>query len=534
MPKKANANALSILLLKEEYPDLQSALKEPHKANLKSETIDGTAFTLATRKPSSNPPKWLSVFGGTFSEELQSLYTASSSAILSFVVNDRRFVIPFGYGRSLLISGSHEENFGLKVVLNSVKTDKLRSIDAKNFEAVSINQRSQASKATHLSNFGIDIEKDILCAATGESEIAELGKMITGKDAIKVVLPTSIEKLPELATILLEMHRSDKYKENFSWIDNLIEVRSTERINSLNEKLIEQLKGGHFSLTWLSIPDVIEWEQVEGFKIGGKRKEVREDITWEYLFQDFVDRSAVSIPHLKSHDVFCIGRESQEIIHQWQIYRCIYAEIESEKKTYTLNNGTWYCVEPSFSTSVNDFYEKLPKSDLTLQAYSHKDEGAYNLDVAKDARFALCDKKNISYGGGHSKIEFCDLFSSEGKIIHIKRYGGSSVLSHLFSQGVVSARLMLSEQGFRENVRGILAEPHKSLITKAKLNPASFEVIFGIISNTKDEKLPIPLFSKITLKHAVTTLQTMGLSVKILVIPADNSVATNIDDIEAA
>ncbi len=48
------------------------------------------------------------------------------------------------------------------------------------------------------------------------------------------------------------------------------------------------------------------------------------------------------------------------------------------------------------------------------------------------------DKKNIPYGGGYSRIEFCDLFSKSKQMIHVKRYGGSSVLSHLFNQGLVS------------------------------------------------------------------------------------------------
>ena len=50
------------------------------------------------------------------------------------------------------------------------------------------------------------------------------------------------------------------------------------------------------------------------------------------------------------------------------------------------------------------------------------------------------DCKKIHNGGGHSQLEFCDLFSSGRDLIHVKRYGRSSApLSHLFAQGLDDA-----------------------------------------------------------------------------------------------
>ncbi|MBK9589344.1 MAG: TIGR04141 family sporadically distributed protein [Sphingomonadales bacterium] len=68
-------------------------------------------------------------------------------------------------------------------------------------------------------------------------------------------------------------------------------------------------------------------------------------------------------------------------------------------------------------------------------------KNAYNQDVAKELAGSFCmDADLITHGGGHSKIEFCDVITAEKAFLHVKRYSGSAQLSHLFSQGVVSAR----------------------------------------------------------------------------------------------
>ena len=71
----------------------------------------------------------------------------------------------------------------------------------------------------------------------------------------------------------------------------------------------------------------------------------------------------------------------------------------------------------------------------------------------RDPEVAVMDRKNIRYGGGASRIEFCDLFINKRTLLHVKRYGGSSAMSHLFSQGVVSATLFLQDRDFRQKVQ---------------------------------------------------------------------------------
>jgi uncharacterized protein (TIGR04141 family) len=123
------------------------------------------------------------------------------------------------------------------------------------------------------------------------------------------------------------------------------------------------------------------------------------------------------------------------------------------------------------------------------------------------------DGKNIQYGGGPSKIEFCDLYTQDGKLIHLKRYSGSSALSHLFNQGMNSAKVMKSDLDFVQKVNEELPASHR-LPIEQPINPRDYEVVFGIISATAED-LPdkLPFFSKISLMRAMEDIQrVMGYS----------------------
>jgi uncharacterized protein (TIGR04141 family) len=126
------------------------------------------------------------------------------------------------------------------------------------------------------------------------------------------------------------------------------------------------------------------------------------------------------------------------------------------------------------------------------------------------------DRELIQYGGGHNKMEFCDIFTEDKKLIHIKRYASSSVLSHLFAQGVNSAKAFLSDQEFRRKVNAKLPPSHQF---DANNKPISreYEVVFGIISALADHiPVNLPFFSKITLLRAINELMgVMGFKTSV-------------------
>ena len=95
----------------------------------------------------------------------------------------------------------------------------------------------------------------------------------------------------------------------------------------------------------------------------------------------------------------------------------------------------------------------------------------------------------------------------------------ASVLSHLFAQGLVSARLLLSDGQFRDKVNDKLPLGHKIEAADVKPMPSTYEVVYAIVSNNP-AKFELPLFSKINLRNCYKQLQMFGMKVSLAVIHA--------------
>lgn len=118
----------------------------------------------------------------------------------------------------------------------------------------------------------------------------------------------------------------------------------------------------------------------------------------------------------------------------------------------------------------------------------------------------------IYYGGGKSSIEFCDVYSPDRKLIHMKRYGGSSVLSHLFSQGVVSATAFVRDEAFRKEVNKHLPSRMKLKNTRSRPNAADYEIAYMVTSRSL-KPLWLPFFSRVTLRNAQMQLASFDYNV---------------------
>lgn len=518
---KKKTYGLTILLLKSSITDVKHAVKEPASLTSCDVTIGATTGTFYYKQNSSHQPSWVKLFKPKLGNTLDNLFNSGTAAVFVIASSTRLFALTFGYGKSLLLADCYEENFGLRVVLNSVDPDKLRSVDVQSLDAVPLNRRSQASVATALADFGLDIEQDLVYAATGQPKDMAFGKQLTGKDALKISVPLEVDDIPLLLTKLASQYEAETYKGSFAWVDHLSEVRTKSICEKLDLALTSKVQSKDFTKTWLSIPDIIEWSDFAGFKYQKPRQaDLQDDIDWN----SYLASLGAEIPHtvevFKKQYVHAISQSSEQAFHSWPVYRCIYCELSLEGADYALSNGKWYRVNTDFLKNLNDAISLIPISALSLPDYQDNNEGAYNEAVyqGNSSYFALMDKKMIQHGGGSSKIEFCDLYTTDKHLIHVKRYGGSSVLSHLFAQGTVSARLLLSDPEFRKKVNDKLPASHKLKNVSQKPKAEEFEVVYAIASNSAATGLDLPLFSKINLRNNFNQLQMYGMKASLAVI----------------
>jgi uncharacterized protein (TIGR04141 family) len=116
------------------------------------------------------------------------------------------------------------------------------------------------------------------------------------------------------------------------------------------------------------------------------------------------------------------------------------------------------------------------------------------------------DRKEIRFRGSAHKIEFCDLFSQGNHLVHVKKYGASSTLSHLFSQGVVSSALWLQDRDFRRQVNKKLPPTHRLQDTDAIPVASRYKVVFAVMSQS-EAPLVLPFFSRVSLRNAAQRLR---------------------------
>lgn len=157
-------------------------------------------------------------------------------------------------------------------------------------------------------------------------------------------------------------------------------------------------------------------------------------------------------------------------------------------------------VSPSFVKSIQNEINLIEEYPTSFFDFDHKDENEYNVALSTNLNALCLDAKNLTYGGGSSKIEVCDILTQKKEFIHIKKSDGSSSLSHLFAQGFVSAELFVQDKEFRKMVRDkLLNSPYDQLFTEERPPIDQYSVVYGIVTTSK-KKLSIPFFSKINLK----------------------------------
>jgi uncharacterized protein (TIGR04141 family) len=103
--------------------------------------------------------------------------------------------------------------------------------------------------------------------------------------------------------------------------------------------------------------------------------------------------------------------------------------------------------------------------------------------------------------------------------VHVKRYGGSDVLSYLFDQGRVSARLFLAERSFRSAAQQKCGAAASFPIEDSP-NAREYTVAYLIGSKHADAQT-LPLFARIVLLDAFTDLRNYGYNVTLGFVPVD-------------
>jgi len=321
--RQPKARSLSIFLIKEEVPSPEGALVDVLPLTRSALTANGQQIgDLYIKGTQDRTPSWLSFFEGAMSSVPPDLHNASAAAVWLIGSGGRVFALTFGYGRSLLRPGTWEEDFGLRVTLNAVDPLRIRSVDRVKFDAISQHSQIQASRDANIIEFGLDVEQDLLRAVTGKPRDASLASQLTGKDALKADVRIPVSGIRALLERFLAAFAQDTYKEHFSWVDQVNELRDPTQIQRLDAVLTEKIVRREFDRMWLAIPDRVEWEGMSGFKYrDSHRAEIHPDIHFTSFLADSGEHFVPTIDVLKNRRrIYLVSHEADAVVANWPVY----------------------------------------------------------------------------------------------------------------------------------------------------------------------------------------------------------------------
>lgn len=507
----ANKNKITIYLIKKEHSKDEDFLKGFR--SLKNQDINGVGAFYYDNSNISHP-SWIDkFFTGEIDDVKSKIKTTGAKAILIIRESDRIFAVPFGYGWRCLNDGVFEERFGLKVALSSMSDKAIKKITKRNVAITPKSNQEQLAQFGDFYNFSFDTEQDLIEDITGASTEEVFGKNITGKDSVSFTAKVNITNIKDVCKKCLDKYKSDEYKERFGWIDNIQAIKNKSEIQKLDNDLIKQINDEKFDKVWMAIPDIIDWSDVNFSYTKRQNRDEKDDIN----LQDFLEfyNNEISLDILKNRKIYTFSETNHNCINDWAAYKCLYCEINKNNKTFLLNDGKWYEIKADFVQKVNDFYntEIQNQSNTNLiDAEKNENEKEYNQRLSDDIDALNLDGKNIMIGGGHSKIEFCDILTKNKELIHVKKYGNSTVLGHLLNQGLVSAQTFLNDKNFIGKANKKIDNEYS--LPKNQDEIIKYKIIFAIISKY-DQLLNIPFFSKVVMKHILTTLRNFGFNAKI-------------------
>jgi len=513
--------------------------------------------------PDPREPSWAEFLRDGFGEDVEAAQSAANSAAIVVRVpyrNAKRyFAFVFGMGRYLLRRDSYERGYGVKVALNLIYEDddpgastapaRVRRVDAKTVAQNTLRTSRQANRFATFETFGLDIQRDLLGGVTGEPSDKETwGARVVGRDSVHLSLPLEFRDLGALCKRLWRVARKRDYKARFEWIDNVRSVDDPDLLRELSEALIVDLRKGESDAFELAPPQIIDWETEVTFEFSSHSGTKSSDLVLtDYLenLQSAGTLDELAIADLKRHRARALDGAG-EVIHEWPVFRCLSGEIERSGKTYLLDEGAFFEIDRGYLAELDSYVGALTECPVDLPASQMIDEkeqteGDYNIEAANaSANHLLLDKETVKVTTRTSPIEICDVLTADRQFIHVKRKLQSSQLSHLFSQGYVSADLLLMSTEYRSAIRQKVQEAEQKRVEATgdetfrgrfvgsldwdAIDPSQIEVVYAIVAKWDGRILvdALPFFSKVNLRRHVDDLRRMGYRVsykRIEVIP---------------
>lgn len=472
----------------------------------------------------SSRPKWLNFISPycDLDNETRILNTTNSFLLL-LKVKKRIFAVTTGFGFTALNRELLERDFGLRVTLNAIDPERIKNIDVRNIDLVTRQRRTLLNHDSPVAEFELNLDEDMVSLMGGVPKKKDVGKRIFGSDSLSLTSDISFADLEAKCKTLLSYSSRRTYQKNFDFIDRVKPVREKVLVQLLDERLRQAVDARRKDKLTLAYPE-IEWEQIEQFKISFERKHAEvEEITLQAIY-DFLDDQGIDKVDLSKLKIIGLDGSDNAVTKASSFKDYAVFETTTAHGTFILSLRKWFKVEKNYLKLVLDSVNSIKEISYKgyLPAIKPKEgEGKYNTRASKAVKgLVLLDKKNFRVPDGHSQIEICDLFSENRHMICVKKETKSATLSHLFSQGSVSATLFSDYLDYRKDFYKKVYKRLPKIFDPDAHKNSDFTIVYAISSDSaKPLAEALPFFSKVNLRNQRRTIERMGFKLALCKIP---------------
>jgi uncharacterized protein (TIGR04141 family) len=469
-------------------------------------------------------PRWLEPISVLMAQgNAPRLEGQSPGAILWVPRGDKTFVFTFGYGHSKVKREWVEPEFGKIVALAVVPQKQVREVRAEQVFAKRHVANERAPRAAAVREFGFQADRDLVTAVEGVPEPMywpAFGTKVRGGVSFKFDL--EVAKLLETLDRLIERLDSNDHRHRWPQANNLVPVRDDEKVLQLDARLEGLLTAPNPETSIsLAAPGDRSGDETypQHFVIGRKN---RGAATAPYLmfasWQRYVQARGhrVGVVSAKDTPVHLLDEDKKEI-NTCTMYHCIGAEVDLDGVAHVLSSGNWYAADRHFIHSTNATLATLGAPTIALKAWNTTDnEGPYNQDAAAaDPDLWLFDMELVSYGGGSSRFEYCDIMHLPTKTLYfVKHPGGSAGVSHLCEQVRRTAELFFDlDPIYRHRLAQKAANLGKGWATEwLDERPKQHEWNLCLVLMGKTVNA-LPFFAKCGIAWLLSELQRRGFTV---------------------
>lgn len=462
-------------------------------------------------------PKWLDFISEYVQVNQDEIFNATNSFLLLIKRENRIFAINKGFGFGALNRKKLERGFGLRVVLNEIDPQKIKSVDLRKIDTTTKQKRVFLTRNSPLYEFDFEIDEDLVNLISGQPTDSAIARKLMGSDSLNLTADIGFLDLGDKCSQLLDSFNKRVYLQNFPFIDYLQVVKDEQTKFELENKLRLDLQNRVTEKLLLAYPEIPDFEQIEQFKIWQEyTNEYLEEVDLNSLYS-FLDANNLN-PSLEDIHILGVDNNDQAVTKKYNLRDFIVFETTLAGTRYLLSLNQWFELADGYVDEVNRelrFIEEIGNGFLPPMPYRQR-EDEYNLSVAAgQPGIALFDKNNYPIGG-QSRVEVCDLLTQNNEFVCVKKYNGSSTLSHLFSQGYVSATLLNDEQEYRQFIINSCPHGFGSLaFTENSVDRDRITFVFAIATSTPGPLADnLPFFSKVNLVKANKAIRRMGFSIK--------------------